>query len=463
RRSFIRVMAQEVAPLLAPVFEAVEDRGGAPAGLDLERVLAWPYWSRVRDAVVLDRNTVRIGGEGSVAAAGLFVNPVGVARRSPDFDVAPVLALVDLAMERGAVAEDGNGGFAIPIRVGDAVEGGVFLSFPFPSRNPWFYLGLLSAFAASTFALTGVVSIVVTASVVRPLERLAAVGRRVAGGDLGAEPPRHPAQDEMAELTESMRAMLRTLRVHREELERESAAAAERAKRAERDLLAAQRLASIGTLAAGIAHEINNPLAGLTNAVRSLRGGELGPERREQYFELVEEGLGRIRDTVGRVLAIAPRGRSPAVVHLAEAARVAAAFVEHRAAREGVSVSLALLEDGDTVRGERGELVQVFLNLLINALDAVAESPPARRSVSFEMRREGDSIVTVVRDTGPGADPAIQERLFDPFFSTKEPGRGTGLGLTVAYAVVRNHGGAIALASPSGGGFEVTVRLPFAE
>jgi signal transduction histidine kinase len=291
------------------------------------------------------------------------------------------------------------------------------------------------------------------------------VGRRVVAGDLAAEPAPHPAGDEMTGLSESIRTMLRTLRAHRDELQRASDAAAARATKAERDLLVAQRLASIGTLASGIAHEINNPLGGLTNAMRRLEKGDLPPEKRTEYFALVLDGLERIRGIVGRVLSIAPRAIGPTSVSVAEAARAAVAFVEHRAARESVRIETRLSDSGDAIQGDRGEIVQVFLNLLVNALDAIA----ARRArdgrggvVRVEVRRDGAHVSALVEDDGTGMVPAQLHRVFDPFFTTKEPGQGTGLGLTLVYALVRNHGGTIDVRNRDGGGFAALLQIPAA-
>ncbi len=457
-------LALSLAPLLE---EALRFSAPGSSGFDLERVLAWPFWDRIGDAVVMDARTARIGETGPILPLGLFVNPVGISQRSPEFDVARVKTQIDAAMGSGGTVADVDGqGIAIPVRSEEGVIGGVYLAVRPPrAASLWTVSFLALAFLVSTVTLTAMASFLVTSSVVRPVEQLARLARRIASGDLEAEPRPLRSDDEMEHLGASMAAMLATLRSHREELERACAVAADRAKRAERDLLVTQRLASLGTLAAGIAHEINNPLGGLTNAVRRLREGGLPPDREKEYLDLVLDGLERIRGIVGRVLSMGPRAIPPLEVQVGDVVREALAFAEHRARSAGVSVSLE--GEGSSaarVRGDRGELVQVVLNLLLNAIDAVGgrSDPKAGGSVRIGIARDGGEVVVRVRDDGPGIDPVILDRVLDPFFTTKEPGRGTGLGLTVAYAVVESHGGRLELRNHPDGGLEATVRLPLA-
>jgi signal transduction histidine kinase len=229
----------------------------------------------------------------------------------------------------------------------------------------------------------------------------------------------------------------------------------------------------LGTLAAGIAHEINNPLGGMQNALRSLQSGGLPKDREREYFELVADGLQRIEGIVRRVLSMAPRGMLAAPVRVGDSLHDARALVEHRAEKAGVEVVLALPDSGDVVRGDRGELTQVFLNLFLNSIDALEErreqlgaGSGAERfapRVEAKVWIEGSEVVVRVRDNGRGVPPDVLDRIFDPFFTTKDPGRGSGLGLTVVYSIVRNHGAVIAAANAPGGGFEATIRFPRVE
>ncbi|MBL8694684.1 MAG: HAMP domain-containing protein [Planctomycetes bacterium] len=471
-RAATRERIRELATVLGPLLdEALTGAVGEDedSTLQIEKVLSWPHWSLMRDAVLMDRRYTQISDEGPVVSAGggLCLNPVGLAHRTAEFDLGNVKRLIGRAMETRAV-QTGEGGIAIPVMSGTAVRGGVYLRVSEPETSTASTLGVLVAFVASTMALSAVVSFVVTTSVVKPVENLARVGREVVAGNLQAEPAPHASEDEMGDLTDSMRAMLRTLRRHGQEMERAATLAAERATKAERDLLVTQRLASMGTLAAGIAHEINNPLGGLMNAVRRLQKGDLHPDRQQEYYELVLDGLERIRAIVGRTLSMAPKGVAAVPVSIPDAAREAMAFAKHRADREGIELLLEAAGDEPlAVLGDRGELVQVFLNLILNSIDALAvriaaqgRVPPPR--IRMVISREADALVASVVDNGTGVDPALLDRILDPFFSTKEPGKGTGLGLTVVFAIVRNHGGSLRVANVAGGGFEVVMRMPCA-
>jgi signal transduction histidine kinase len=246
-----------------------------------------------------------------------------------------------------------------------------------------------------------------------------------------------------------------------------------------------RRLAAMGELAAGIAHEINNPLGGLSNAVTTLARPDLDPERRARYIELLHGGLARIGQTVGQLLRFTPRRTPPDTFALVGPVRDALDLVRHRAARQGVTLTLhagapgtagaptddaaVLLLADHLVRGEAGELGQAVLNLLVNALDALEDgAPPGGGHVDVWLDAEppegaepGGLVLRVI-DDGPGADASVLERAVDLFFTTKEAGRGTGLGLSIVHKVVAAHGGRVELASRPGAGFCVTIHLPYA-
>lgn len=467
-REMSLLVARELTPLLGSFLEdAVPGTDPAQIGTDLRRMLDWPHWSRMRDAVFIDR-TARIDSETTLATGRLFLNPLGTAQRGADFDMATVTKMIDLAMSQKLLVE-GNIGIAVPVIRDGEMRGGAFFAFRESRVEAWSPIGLLITFLVSTILLTSLVGYLVATFVVEPVEKLADVSRRIASGDLGAAPKPHDHDDEIGELNQSMRVMLKTLRDHRLDLERACEIAAERAKTAERDLLTAQRLASLGTLAAGIAHEINNPLGGLTNAVRALRDEKVPVARRGEYYDLVLEGLERIRAIVGRVLTMAPRRAPLRAEKLLDCIRDAVALSEHKSLRDNVRVIVHAPGLECKIMGDRGELAQVFLNLLFNAVDAIVEqragSKTAQRRdgiVEITTTIQGTHVEVAVCDNGPGIPPSFRGRVFDPFFTTKDPDRGSGLGLTVVYGIVRNHGGSITLSDAPSGGLCVTLRFPLA-
>jgi signal transduction histidine kinase len=446
-RGFLDVVATFGGPL------ALRGEGGAT----VKEILAWPGWGAMRDAVVVNR-WVRVGE--AALPVSLYLNPLGARHRSFDFDVEAATSLLVEAREKRRLVDDGVG-FAVPVESagGDSEEawGGAYFRPPLPPR-PAFGLtlgGLALGLVASLAFGTALVFLGLSRWVLRPLEGLAATSRRIAGGEdapVPAVPARH---DEIADLLRDVGAMVETIRDHRATLEREVREASGRAAKAERDLLLAQRLAATGTLAAGIAHEINNPLGGMLNAARALREGKA--ERREAYLDLLLEGLDRIRGIVGRLLEMTPHGGEPERVLLARPLETALAFVAHRFAKSGIEVARRV-EEGAAVRGDARALGQVFLNLLLNSADALEARPARERRIEVAIRREGNAVVATVADDGPGMDPAKVPRAFDLFFTTKP--KGTGLGLPMVYAVVRDHGGTIEIGNRPGGGFELTMRFP---
>lgn len=231
---------------------------------------------------------------------------------------------------------------------------------------------------------------------------------------------------------------------------------AEQRRELEERIWQQERLASVGRLASNLAHEINNPLAGMTNHMVLLEGELRNADSpaAQRRLPLLREGLERVRDIVQRALQLANPGRGDRrepvdLVRLTEQTieLVCGADGSSRVRFEVVGERRAL-----TLEGERARLHQLVTNLLVNAV-AFGEDRP----IDVRLRGDGETISLVVEDRGPGIDPAIAERLFEPFVS----GRGsTGLGLAVCLGVARQYGGTIVGGDRDGGGARFTVRLP---
>ncbi len=255
-------------------------------------------------------------------------------------------------------------------------------------------------------------------------------------------------------------------------------------------LVQADKLAAVGVLASGVAHEINNPTAFVTSNLTELRryvaaldgavgelagiagGGEgdrtaalLGrPElafaRREAAVAIDEslQGMERIRQIVSNLRSLARRDQMGEPAGPVELGEVVQAVV-HTAASDLRSAGGRVdLEGPLWVSGHRAELVDVLLNLVVNAIQARDEARP--NQVSIALAREGAHAVLRIADTGRGISSGHLKRLFEPFFTTKAPGEGTGLGLSLARKIVLAHGGAIDVSSELGVGTTFTVRLP---
>jgi PAS domain S-box-containing protein len=228
----------------------------------------------------------------------------------------------------------------------------------------------------------------------------------------------------------------------------------------EAELTHSERLASIGRLAAGVAHEIGNPLTGIASLAQNLRD-ESDRDAVQESIGLIQQQIRRIADIVQSLVTFAhggmPSERSVARVSIADCVEEAIRLV--RLSRAGKQVTWSNRCNPETaVDGDRGRLVQVFVNLLTNACDA---SRPGDQVEAYS-EIEGDFVRIEVVDEGSGIPEPIQDRVFEPFFTTKEPGEGTGLGLPLVYNIVQDHGGTIALESSVGRGTRVTLRLPLA-
>jgi PAS domain S-box-containing protein len=242
-------------------------------------------------------------------------------------------------------------------------------------------------------------------------------------------------------------------------------------KRMQAQLLLNDRLASLGTLAAGAAHEINNPLAYVTVNVELVRERLQRPEpiavtEREGLVAALErarEGCERIRAIVANLKALA-RGDALATrpVDLADvldgALRMVGNELRHRARL------VRSLADVPLVLGDEGRLGQVFVNLLVNAIASIPDCDVAAHEieVSLAMATDGHHVVACVRDTGAGIGPEVIDRVFDPFFTTRAQGHGMGLGLSICHSIVRASGGEISVTSELGRGSRFCVTLPCA-
>ena len=229
-----------------------------------------------------------------------------------------------------------------------------------------------------------------------------------------------------------------------------------RVRELERQLFHAERLGTVGRLAAGMAHEINNPLEGMSNYLSLARAdldrGDAAAARRR--LEGVHEGLQRMTGVVSQVLAHADPAQAPmAPVDLAAALRQAAEFVgsrpEFRQIRFAVELDPALPQ----VMGRQALLGQVFLNLVLNA----CEAQPRGGEVRIAGRPEGAAALIEIADRGPGVPVAHAARIFEPFFSTKQS---TGLGLSICYAIVTQHQGELKVLERPGGGALFRISLP---
>ncbi|MBV8879564.1 MAG: HAMP domain-containing protein [Planctomycetaceae bacterium] len=319
--------------------------------------------------------------------------------------------------------------------------------------------GILWVMALGTALLLLNTVIITNRLVLRPLGSLVEASNRVARGDFTKKIPETETYDEMGRMIAAFNLMIDKIADHHSTLQKDIRTAQGRIHQTERRLFAAQRLSATGTLAAGIAHEINNPLGGMINAARTLREGRLDPAKQQEYLELILDGLERVRAIVQKILQFRPRALEPQPVQIRESVEKAIAFMEHRARAKEVSVRNELPSDLPLVNGDPLELQQAFLNILMNAADACVVG---EGMVTVYGGVGGDGVRVSVADNGCGMDAEELSRCTDLFYTTKDVGEGTGLGLAVAHNIVANHGGRLEIVSELGRGTTVTLSFPLA-
>jgi two-component system NtrC family sensor kinase len=282
--------------------------------------------------------------------------------------------------------------------------------------------------------------------VLGPIRRVVAMAQRVIGGDLTARVGIRPP-GEIGMLCRAIDNMTHAV-AEREEL----------LKLATRQQLSrSEQLASVGRLAAGVAHEINNPLVGVLAFADMMREKENLDDQDRQDLELIIRETKRVREIVRGLLDFARE--TPSVrtrVDVNDVMRQTVRLLGKREAFEKIYIVEDLSEPLPPVDFDKSQLQQVFLNLALNACEAM----PDGGTLMLHTSATADRVVATVTDTGCGIKREHLDQIFEPFFTTKPVGKGTGLGLSVSYGIVHQHGGTLDVESEVGKGTTFTVTLP---
>lgn len=227
-------------------------------------------------------------------------------------------------------------------------------------------------------------------------------------------------------------------------------------------LIQSAKLSSLGEFAAGVAHEINNPLAGMFNCVRTIMENPEVKGKDREYLELVLKGLFRIESTVRQVLTFSET--QPCKFEVSDINPViqeSLRFVEHRIRENGISLEESFSNSPLIVHGDKNQLQQVFMNVISNAIDAVSnESGCLKIETGNVSGDEKEWILARFIDNGCGIEEKNLDKIFDPFFTTKEVGKGLGLGLSISHRIIQTHNGIIRIKSKKGTGTTVEILLP---
>jgi two-component system NtrC family sensor kinase len=308
----------------------------------------------------------------------------------------------------------------------------------------------------------------------RPIRKLIAATQSVSEMDLDQPIAIHSSED-LDELARSFNAMRERLKAALEKineftrsLEAKVAERTEQLQTAQQKLSQSNRLASLGQLAASVAHEINNPISGVLNLSmlmqRILKDDGIPPERLEEfrkYLSMVASETERVGRIVSDLLAFSRRSKPQRTeASLNKVARTTLSLASPKLKLMNIQAELDLDETIPPVHCDAPQIQQVLLNLLLNAAEATPEGRQGRIAIQTRAAADGNSVTLSVSDTGEGIPPENLGRIFDPFFTTKPEGKGLGLGLAVSYGIVEAHGGEIEVDSKIGVGTTFRVRLP---
>ncbi len=334
------------------------------------------------------------------------------------------------------------------------------------SRQMWTY-DLLAMLAVALLCWIFVLRVVDG-----PLKKLRAATERLAGGDLGYQIDVH-ASDELGQLERSFNTMSLQLRAANEQIVSWAKTLEDRVEQKTRELkrtldevLHVEKMASVGKMAAVLAHEINNPLAGILTYAKLLkkwvdRGETAGEKRQEamQCLDLIAEESRRCGDLVKNLLTFsrtAPINLETTDLNLVVDRCVM--LVRHQMEMAGIQLQLDLADALPRLQCDPDQIEQVLLALVMNAIDAMPRG--GNLWLRTAITPDSSGVQMSIRDDGTGIAPEILVRIFDPFVTTKEGGRGVGLGLAVSRNIVERHGGKIAVQSELGKGTTFTVTLP---
>lgn len=297
--------------------------------------------------------------------------------------------------------------------------------------------------------------------VIKPVRQLTQITEEIAYGKFPAHRKLGKVK-ELNQLYDSLRVMYedieegkKSLRDNIKELEHKN----EELKRTQSELIASEKLASLGRLSAGVAHEIGNPLSAINGYVDVLKKSpSLSQEAKAEYIADIEREIKRLDGIIKSLLEYArPKKYTESVVDLNTVVTDSLRLLERQGVLKNISLKKKLSDTPLLIESDSGQLSQVIINLVLNAKDAAEES--AEIEISTGEYSE-DELYISVRDNGKGIPSEIIDSIFDPFFTTKDPGAGTGLGLSVSQRIVQTFGGTIDVMSKEGEGTVFTLKFP---
>lgn len=321
-------------------------------------------------------------------------------------------------------------------------------------------LNFLILFFLGIYRLTGLVT--------RPIHRLIRLTENYRATDSFDFFP-ETQNDEFSRLSSSLNRMMRRIEDDRRELEKSIQAVEEANRdlqRAQQEIIRAEKLASMGRLSAGIAHEIGNPVGIVLGYLGLLRSRCISPEDSNgmDYIERAEAEISRINKTIRQLLDFSrsnPAGFFKISIH--DLVYDTVRMLQQQPLMEKIRFFFDFRASDDVMFGDYSQMYQVMVNLILNAADALGEDDnPDSREIRLvtDNTDDGKCLRIEVQDNGPGIAPENRDKVFDPFFTTKETGRGTGLGLYVCYMIIEHAGGTISAENGPDAGTCIVIHLP---
>lgn len=306
-------------------------------------------------------------------------------------------------------------------------------------RNAWF---ILCGTLVLALVVGGVTARHLHRRLTKPVEALLEGINRIRQGDLMHRLP-VDADPEFRQLGEALNHAYENL------------------KHAQQGAFQAEKMAAVGKLAAGVAHEVGNPLASISSVAQMMRRKGQSSEQTER-IDLIMEQISRISRIVRELLTFSravPRG-DRVRVDVAALVDQAVSLLSYDRRAKNIRIVCDLAANLDPVRGDTDKLLPVFTNIIINAFDALSAESNESPTLHITAQQEDGAVILRFRDNGPGIRKSELGTVFEPFFTTKEPGAGTGLGLWICYQVIQEHNGVIRVESQPGQGATVSIRLP---
>ena len=371
-----------------------------------------------------------------------------------------------------------------PILVNGNPVGGVMAVFPLTkmndilSRMGWLilYFLLFDSFLIFLFS-----NFILSRIVIKPLRKFLKAAERVAGGDLSHRID-YERRNEIGQLSATFNTMADKLEEHVGYLERVN----RDLKNAQQELISSEKLASVGRLAAGVAHEVGNPLGAILGYTDMLIRGVEDEETRSDFLKRIEKEIKRIDAIIKELLDYSrPTQLEVKEVDINAVIKETLSFLSHQKSFDKINLTMDLSKEVPLVMVDDNQLQQVLMNIILNSIDAIAEDgkleiistlyTPGDDDSSFHRRRRNDEerqgivrqvkkeVKITMRDNGYGIKDKDLNHIFDPFFTTKDPGKGTGLGLSISQRIIETFNGRLEVKSEWGKGTTFIVYLPVTE